>query len=1482
MTLTIQDTFRDEYNNPMSEGYQNLQDKVTATVGNLIIGDNNLRGVYRQVTVLGFSDGSVLARIRLLFLRAVIDVVEAPSDLNIILRMFVDDVRELIQNGINQPGCCEGLDISGVTVDSATIAPSGENTVTVPADMSTQSQRTETVAPSGPQTNPPTNPPPAPPSDPPTQPRTNPPTHQQTTPPVQPATHQPAVTATGPQTVPSTNPPRGPTDELTDSPTSNQHTDPVVGVIATTADLETTEVAQTGSFSTEAPTEPITFATTPDTSGLEIIFLSANDSLTIRPNLTFPSNSSTTTWIISTEDQWRIEMTFVEFFGKVSPFALIVGDGNDPKDQASVFYRRGLGGRAVPLLLSYGNSTWVYVQGNLPEDGYFTVRSVPATGALTCPSDMWDCGHAVCLPNFQVCNSVEDCIDGSDENCRPLNGCDLRNCQNNATCHPVGLTNYRCECLPGFVGRNCDSVPEYFNITGNETVEIISPNFPDAYPNYYDNVWIIQTDEDEKVRIRFVEFGTELGYDFFQVGDGTDYLNTVTRFLIWSGTLKQPPTYLLSRENAAWIRFTSDIFVVESGFKLFVSSVPSTDVLSCTVDEFDCGQSVCINAAWRCDRSAECVDTSDEFLCGCVADPCLNNGTCQPVSFYGFQCACPSDLYGQMCEIVPERLAVFLDAGEETQIQSPNYSDNYPTSIDVTWTIETVEGHRILLNFSSFDTEVSFDFVRVSDGGGEDGNSTEFFVWSGRKRAPALLSNGKTVVLRFTSDQLVTQSGFSVTASSVSSNVTLNCSADEFDCGQSVCIDSTWQCDYQADCLNESDEDGCGGNSIFVDENETVRLASPAYPNDYPDNLDLSWVIQTTEERRILISFQSFVTEAAADFLTAGDGGDSGDEDTVFFAWSGGKTPPQLLSSHQVMWLKFVTNSATTKRGWSLSAVSVPSNESLVCPPGTTDCGHSVCGTPCNVQRDCVDGRDESNCDGQFDVYVTGESEVITSPLFPGYYPNNIDFTWFLRTDPDKKISITFSAFSTEAEVDLFRVGDGVVSENYTGMFLSWSGAYVPPTLLSSSNEMWLKFETDGGFIQRGWSITVTSVPDTSELTCPPMTHDCGHSVCIEPRRSFCDGVTHCLDGTDEVNCGCIGGPCQNNGTCHALTGFNFFCECPEDFAGTLCETVPENIFVDSNETKEITSPNFPNGYPNNAFAVWVVHTSENRKLRAEFANFSTEYSYDVVSVGDGADSTLASTRFFSWSGSKTPPVLLSNGTVVWITFSTSPFSSQDGFVIHVTSVASSDVLNCQVDEFDCGKSVCIDGFWACDLVPDCLDGADELNCDGHRNVFVPANGKDRIFSPLYPANYPNNIMATWTIWTEEDWKILLTFDTFNTQEEADFFRAWDGIDPSQDEDLLVEWSGVEPPDVLSVGKAMSLNFTSDGNVSTSGFSLIAHSVQLSANVTCSPHEFDCGFFQCVETSLVCDQERDCYNGRDESDCQDDKDKPDDDDEDKE
>ena len=104
---------------------------------------------------------------------------------------------------------------------------------------------------------------------------------------------------------------------------------------------------------------------------------------------------------------------------------------------------------------------------------------------------------------------------------------------------------------------------------------------------------------------------------------------------------------------------------------------------------------------------------------------------------------------------------------------------------------------------------------------------------------------------------------------------------------------------------------------------------------------------------------------------------------------------------------------------------------------------------------------------------------MISSPLYPRNYPNNIDYTWILKTEEHFKILIQFSSFDTEMGFDLFVAGNGVSSVNNTNIFFMWSGTRDSPSLLSSENSLWLRFTSNGRATSSGFSLTALSVPST-------------------------------------------------------------------------------------------------------------------------------------------------------------------------------------------------------------------------------------------------------------------------------------------------------------------------------------------------------------------------------------------------------------------
>jgi hypothetical protein len=98
---------------------------------------------------------------------------------------------------------------------------------------------------------------------------------------------------------------------------------------------------------------------------------------------------------------------------------------------------------------------------------------------------------------------------------------------------------------------------------------------------------------------------------------------------------------------------------------------------------------------------------------------------------------------------------------------------------------------------------------------------------------------------------------------------------------------------------------------------------------------------------------------------------------------------------------------------------------------------------------------------------------LLTSPNFPGPYPNNYDCQWINQVAT--KITLNFNYFETESRYDHVEVYDGS-SVSSARLLLKHSGSTLPGAVVSSSNEMLVCFFTDeSGNYFNGWGATYTS-----------------------------------------------------------------------------------------------------------------------------------------------------------------------------------------------------------------------------------------------------------------------------------------------------------------------------------------------------------------------------------------------------------------------
>jgi hypothetical protein len=92
-----------------------------------------------------------------------------------------------------------------------------------------------------------------------------------------------------------------------------------------------------------------------------------------------------------------------------------------------------------------------------------------------------------------------------------------------------------------------------------------------------------------------------------------------------------------------------------------------------------------------------------------------------------------------------------------------------------------------------------------------------------------------------------------------------------------------------------------------------------------------------------------------------------------------------------------------------------------------------------------------------------------------------------------------------------------------------------------------------------------------------------------------------------------------------------------------------------------------PGLYPLHTACVWVLHAAA--PIRLVFRSFFTEDDYDVLTVHDGAGETMH--LIAELSGSRLPAPIVSNGTVLTLTFTSDSAVRFSGFELFASSLGA-------------------------------------------------------------------------------------------------------------------------------------------------------------------------------------------------------------------
>ncbi|XP_026521487.1 CUB domain-containing protein 2 [Notechis scutatus] len=232
-----------------------------------------------------------------------------------------------------------------------------------------------------------------------------------------------------------------------------------------------------------------------------------------------------------------------------------------------------------------------------------------------------------------------------------------------------------------------------------------------------------------------------------------------------------------------------------------------------------------------------------------------------------------------------------------------------------------------------------------------------------------------------------------------------------------------------------------------------------------------------------------------------------------------------------------------------------------------------------------------------------------------------------------------------------------------------------------------------------------------------------------------------------------------------------------------------------------ITSPDYPESYPNNAECHWVIQGTPNSIIKLIFVDFQMEQSeqcnFDYVAIFDGP--TMEDALLSYYCGNTKPPEVVSSAHELLVVFKSDFNIANKGFKAYFFSGACQEVYTAVKGNFS---------------------------------------------SPQYPHSYPNNIKCRWTIQLPLGYRIKVFFLDLDLEGrnsltdgcDYDHLAVFDG--GTEKASLLGKWCGREMlSPIISSRNNLLLVLHTDRNTANRGFS-VAYFGVVPMNVSCTRTEF--------------------------------------------
>ncbi|XP_057355961.1 CUB and sushi domain-containing protein 2 isoform X3 [Manis pentadactyla] len=968
----------------------------------------------------------------------------------------------------------------------------------------------------------------------------------------------------------------------------------------------------------------------------------------------------------------------------------------------------------------------------------------------------------------------------------------------------------------------------FFNFTSPSGV-VLSPNYPEDYGNHLHCVWLILARPESRIHLAFNDIDVEPQFDFLVIKDGA----TAEAPVLGTFSGNQLPSSITSSGHVARLEFQTDHSTGKRGFNITFTTFRHNECPDPGVpvngkrfgDSLQLGSSI----SFLCDEGFLGTQGSETITC------ILKEGS---VVWNSAVLRCEAPCGGHL-------------TSPSGTILSPGWPGFYKDALSCAWVIEAQPGYPIKITFDRFKTEVNYDTLEVRDG--RTYSAPLIGVYHGTQVPQFLISTSNYLYLLFSTDKSHSDIGFqlryeTITLQSdhcldpgipvngqrhgndfyVGALVGFSC-----DSGYTLSDGEPLECEpnFQWSRALPSCEALCGG---FI-QGSGGTILSPGFPDFYPNNLNCTWIIETSHGKGVFFTFHTFHLESGHDYLLITE---NGSFTQPLRQLTGSRLPAPIsagLYGNFTAQVRFISDFSMSYEGFNITfseydlepceEPEVPAysiRKGLQFGVGDTltfSCfpGYRLEGT---ARITCLGGRRRlwssplPRCVAECGNSVTGTQGTLLSPNFPANYNNHHECIYSIQTQPGKGIQLKAKTFELSAG-DVLKVYDGNNnSARLLGMFSR--SEMVGVTLNSTSSSLWLDFITDAENTSKGFELQFSSFelikcedPGTPQFGYK--VHDGGHFA--GSSVSFSCDPGYSLRGSEELLC--LSG--------ERRTWDRPLPTCVAECGGT----------VEGEVSGQVLSPGYPAPYEHNLNCIWTIEADAGCTIGLHFLVFDTEEVHDVLRIWDGP--VESGVLLKELSGPTLPKDLHSTFSSVVLQFSTDFFTSKQGFAIQFSVSTATSCNDPGVpqngsrsgDSREAGDSTvfqCDPGY--------ALQGSAEISCVKIENRFfwqpspptciAPCGGdltgpSGVILSPNYPEPYPPGKECDWKVTVSPDYVIALVFNIFNLEPGYDFLHIYDGRDSLSP--LIGSFYGSQLPGrIESSSNSLFLAFRSDASVSNAGF----------------------------------------------------------------